>query len=203
MNIKTLFNQKGSMIKKMWLNQFAFSLFGLFVASPFSGTTAVLAGIFSFLFYGFVVGYAILDDAQKDKIAFDAGRTVNFTSSFGFKYAFFAFFPTFIIAGLNTVLSFLEGLAQSSGAFILNLVTKYAICGEVLGIDVGLTRYSYDAVNQVRVSDASAAVLFMSEHGLFQIIFAIVTPLAFGLIYSLAFKGIVSVNTTAKSKKKD
>ena len=201
MNIKTLFNQKGSIIKKMWLNQFAFSLFGLFVASPFAGNIAVIAGIFSLLFYAFVVGYAILDDAQKDKISFDAGRANNYTTSVGFKYAFLAFVPTYIVAGINTILSFWGNISQSTGAFILNLVTKYAICGEVLGIDVGLTRYTYDAINQVRVSDASEFVLFMSEHGIFQLIFAVLTPFAFGLIYNLAFKGIISVNTTVKSKK--
>ena len=201
MNIKTLFNQKGSIIKKMWLNQFAFSLFGLFVASPFAGNIAVLAGIFSLLFYAFVVGYAILDDAQKDKISFDSGRNTSFSSTTGFKYSFFAFIPTYIIAGTNTVLSFTSDLAHSSGAFILNLITKYALCGEILGIDVGLTRYTYDTVKQVRVSDASEFVLFLSEHGILQLIFAVIMTFAFGLIYYLAFKGVISVNTTAKTKR--
>ncbi len=199
MKLSELWQEKGQLIRKMWINQFAFSLFGIFVATPFSGNICILAGIFALLFYSFVVGFAILDDAQKDRIAYEAGRKTYLKSNVGLKYSFLAFIPTLV---LTVVYTFISKLSNSF-SFILGLINKYAICGEILGIDVGLTKYTYDAVNQIRVTTAPDYVIFMSEHGVFQLVFAVVMPLIFGLIYYLGFSGIISFNTTDGAKKKD
>lgn len=202
MKFKDFYNIKGKIITKMWLNQFAFSLFGLFVASPFSANMSIFAGIFALLFYMFVVGYAILDDAQKDKISYDAGRAECLSAFTGFKYAIFAFIPSYIIFAINTVLSYITDVSNTSLAFIIKLITKYALAGQIVGIDAGLTRYTYDAVNQIRTSTAPDYILNLSEHSWFQIIFLIFVNFAFGLIYYLGFKGIISVNTTLTNQKK-
>ena len=46
MKFTSVFKEKGDMLKKWWINQFAFSLFGLFVASPFNGAMCIVAGVF-------------------------------------------------------------------------------------------------------------------------------------------------------------
>ena len=185
----------------MWINQFAFSLFGLFVASPFAGNICVVAGVFSYLFYLSVVAYAIMDDAQKDRIIRRAGRGEHLSAGTGLAYAFSAFLPSIVLAGGYTIYTFV--VRQASGVFqtVSFLLVKYVLAGEILGIDVGLTKYTYDAVNQIRVSEASSAVLFMSEHALFQLIFVLITPLILALVYRLAFTGVISFNTTATKEK--
>lgn len=197
MNFSKILNQKGNVIRKMMLNQFAFSLFGIFVATPFSGKICIAAGVFSLLFYMFVVGYAILDDAQKDRISYNAGRNQHLNCYFGFEYSYTAFLPAIILTFLYTILSF-ASKAGNSFTFILGLINKYAVCGEILGIDVGLTNYTYDAVNNMKVSTAPEFIVSMSQHGIFQLIFALLTPAIFGIIYYLGYTGIVSVDTTEK-----
>lgn len=202
MKLSQIWQEKGRLIRKMWINQFAFSLFGIFVATPFSGNICILAGIFALLFYSFVVGFAILDDSQKDRIAYQAGRKQYLKSNIGMGYSFLAFIPTIALTVIYTLTVFVSGL-QNSFSFILGLINKYAICGEILGIDVGLTKYTYDAVNQIRATTAPDYVIFLSEHGILQLVFAVVMPLVFGFIYYLGFSGVISFNTTDGAKKKD
>lgn len=197
MKIKDIFTEKGSMIKKLLLNQFAFSLFGIFVATPFAGNICIIAGVFSLLFYMFVVGYAILDDSQKDRISYNAGRKTYLTQSTGFKYSFAAFMPTIIISAFFTIISFFT-TAENTLHFILKLVIKYIFSGEILGIDVGLTKFTFDTVALKLTTTAPDSIVFMSNHGVFQLIFLVFTPAICGFIYYLGFTGKVSVNTTSR-----
>ncbi len=202
MKISALWNKKSGMIKKMWLNQFAFSLFGLFVASALSGSLCVLAGVFSLLFYVSVVAYAILDDAQKDRIVYQAGRGEGLSAGVGLGYSFMAFAPSILLTIIYTVYTFLSAAAAGVFKTIYFLLVKYVFAGEILGIDVGLTRYMYDPINQVRTTDASPVILFLSDHAIFQLIFLVAVPLLLGFVYMLAFKGYISFNTTDTKKKK-
>ncbi len=194
-----VFGNKSDMIKKMWLNQFAFSLFGLFVASPFTGNLCIVAGVFSYLFYLFVVGYSILDDAQKDKIKVDAGRGEGLCAFTGLKYAFTAFLPSFIVTLAYSVSTF---FVDVSGVVltIVFVIVKYAFCGEILGIDIGLTKYMYSEETLSRVSDAPRSVLFMSEHAFFQLIFIVLSVILFALTYYLGFRGIIKFKTSENKK---
>lgn len=199
MKSENLFTQKSSLLVKMWINQFAFSLFGLFVASPFSGTLCIFAGVFSYLFYMSVVGYAVLDDAQKDRISYLAGRNSSVGKATGIKYSLLAYAPTVAVTAIYAILTFTPAV-KSTAMFIVKLVIKFIMCGEILGIDAGLTNYTYDSVTMQMVSNAPSAVVFMGEHGFFHLIFAAATPIILGIIYYLGFSGIVSINTTAKKK---
>ena len=201
MGLKKLLQSKNKMLKKMWINQFAFSLFGLFVASAVSGNICVVFGIFSLLFYLSVVGFAILDDAQKDKITFQAGRGEHLTSNTGFMYSFFAFFPSIVLTVAYSIFTFISQAPAGAFKTVYFVLVKYILSGEILGIDVGLTKYTYDAVNQVRTSTAPEYILFLSDHAIFQIIFTLLVPIIFGIIYSLAFKGVISFNTTDTKRK--
>ena len=200
MKISEFWQRKSHMCRKMWINQFAFSLFGLFVASALSGKLCILAGVFSFLFYMSVIGYAVIDDAQKDKIIFNAGRGDGLGVSIGLKYAYISFLPTIIISVLYTFFTFVR--LSEELIFILGLFVKYLFSGQILGVDVGLTNYTYDALNQIRVSDASETILFLSNHGIFQLLFVLVVPVIVGIIYYLGFSGIISFNTTQNTRKK-
>lgn len=201
MKITEIFKEKGDMLRKMWINQFAFSLFGLFVASPFSGKISIVAGVFSYLFYIGVVAFAVLDDSQKDKISFNAGRKMGVSASTGFAYSFVAFLPTIILMLLYTIFTFIPAI-DSSVTFIISLITRFVMGGEIIGIDLGLTNYTYNSVANMMVSDASDIVIFLSSHGLLHLIYALITPVVFGIIYTLGFKGIISVNTTETNKDK-
>ena len=199
MKFTEIFKDKGSMLRKMWINQFAFSLFGLFVASPFSGSMCIIAGVFSYLFYLSVVGFSVLDDAQKDKISYAARRKDNVSSTTGFAYALIAFAPTIVLMAVYSVFTFIPAI-DSSVTFVISIITRFVMGGEILGIDTGLTNYTYDSVSNMLVSGASDSVIFMSSHGFIHLIYSLITPVIFGLIYLLGFKGIISVNTTDSKK---
>lgn len=199
MKFTEIFREKGSMLRKLWINQFAFSLFGIFVASPFNGKICVAAGIFSYLFYLSVVAFAVLDDSQKDRISFNAGRKNNITASAGFVYAFAAFLPTIALMLVYTVLTFVPGI-DNSVTFVISLVTRFIMGGEILGIDSGLTNYTFNSAANMMVSNSPESVIFLSSHGFIHLIYAIATPVIFGIVYALGFKGIVSVNTTVSNK---
>ena len=199
MKFTEIFKEKGSMLRKIWINQFAFSLFGIFVASPFRGNLCILAGVFSYVFFLSVVAFAVLDDAQKDKISYNAGRKNNVFASVGFMYGFTAFLPTIILMFVFTVLTFIPAV-DSSVTFIISLVTRFIMGGEILGIDSGLTNYTFNTASNMMVSEASGGIIFLSSHGIFHLLYAVVTPVIFGIVYALGFKGIISVNTTESHK---
>lgn len=202
MNHNGLWLQKNKIIKKIWINQVAFSLFGLFVASALSGSLCIAAGVFSLLFYLSVVGFAVVDDAQKDRIIKNAGRGDGLTPHTGLRYMLLAFLPSFLIIGVYSVYTFFA--SEVAGAFrtVYFFIVKYVLAGEILGIDVGLTNYTYNTVTKLRESTASPAVLFLSDHAFFQLIFLVLAALLLALLYRLAFCGVISFNTT-DSKKKD
>lgn len=187
------------MIKKLWLNQFAFSLFGLFVSSALSGSLCVWSGIFSFLFYLSVVGFAVIDDGQKDKILKNAGRGDGLSAHTGLAYAGIAFLPSVVVVGAYTVYTFFASALAGAFHTIWFLIVKFVLAGEILGIDVGLTNYTN--VDNVRTTTASPTIVFFSEHAIFQLLFLIAAILLLGLLYRLAFCGIINFNTTDSSKK--
>lgn len=199
MKFASVFKEKGDMLRKMWINQFAFSLFGLFVASPFSGTMSIVAGVFSYLFYISVVGFSVLDDAQKDKISYSAGRKNNVSASSGFLYAFAGFLPTILIMIVYSFFTFIPTI-DSSVTFVISIITRFIMGGEILGIDTGLTNYTYDSVSNMLVSNASSEVIFLSSHGFIHLMYSLFTPVLYGFIYFLGFKGIISINTTESNK---
>ena len=199
MKFTEFFKDKGSMLRKLWINQFAFSLFGLFVASPFRGAMCVVAGVFSYLFYMSVVGFSVLDDAQKDKISYSAGRKTGVNAYTGLRYAFVAFLPTIILMIIYTILTFIHSI-DSSISFIISIITRFIMGGEILGIDTGLTNYTYSESANMLVSNSPESILFLSSHGIIHLIYSVVTPVIIGIVYFLAFKGIISVNTTESKK---
>lgn len=200
--MKELWQNKSRLIGKLLINQFAFSLFGVFVSSALtrSGVLSVLAGLFSLLFYLSVVGFAVLDDGQRDKIAFEAGRVDGRSPVTGLGYACLSFVPTILLC-LVHVLLYVGGIADTVRS-ILNLIIRFFLAGEVLGIDAGLGGFRYDPVIAARVSDAPQALQFMSNADLFFLLFALAAPLILGFVYALAFTGKITYNTSENKGKK-
>lgn len=199
MKFTEIFKEKGTILRKMWINQFAFSLFGIFVASPFSGKMCVAAGIFSYLFFVSVIIFMVLDDAQKDKISFNAHRKNNVNTFTGFKYSFVAFLPTILLMTVYTIFTFIPSI-DATVTFVISIITRFIMGGEILGIDAGLTNYTYSETTKMMVSTAPQSVIFFSSHGFIHLIYSILTPMLFGIIYALGFKGVISVNTTESNK---
>ncbi len=200
--MKNLLNEKFGMILKLFVYQFAMSLLGLFVASPFENSSLILAGVFSTLFYFSLVSYAIIEDGQKDGVSAKAGR-IQGNKFTGLKYALVSYMPTMIIVLVNCVLRLLTSntslLALKN---ILNIVIRFFLMGMYLGLDAGLTQYNYDPVMQIQVSNAPEWIRFLSDNGITFLIFTIFMPIVVWIIYALAFDGKLHVNTAPKEKKK-
>lgn len=198
--MKKLYEEKSGMIYKLFIYQFAMSLLGLFIASPFKGSTLLIAGIFSMLFYFSLVSYAAVEDGQKDFVSAQAGRLEGSPLT-GFKYALFSYIPTIIIAFLNCILHFLIPDALSNTfVSILNLIIRFFLMGMYLGIDSGLTNYTVDTVTNQRISSAPEWIRFLSDNGLIFLICLILMPVVCGIAYSLAYKGKIHINTVKKKK---
>ena len=72
--------------------------------------------------------------------------------------------------------------------------------GSYLGIDVGLTGYTYDAETQTMVTDASDIVRFLCDKGILFVLLLFIMPVVCGFAYKLAFDGKISINTQKKQK---
>ncbi len=198
--MKKLFEEKSHMVSKLFIYQIAMSLLGVFIVSPFSGTTCIIAGVFSLLFYLSLVSYATVEDGQKDFVSQKAGRLQG--SAFtGFKYALISYIPTIFIVAFYCIIK-LSTKSEMLSALknILNIIIRFFLMGSYLGIDVGLTGYGYDTATQSMVSDAPTVVRFISDNGIFFVICLIVMPLICGFAYNLAFNGKISINTHKKEK---
>lgn len=198
--MKKLFTKKSGIILKLFIYQFAMSLLGLFVASPFKNGTLILAGIFSTLFYFSLVTYAVIEDGQKDFIAVSSGREQGSVLT-GLKYALVSYIPTMFFVILNCILNlFVSNVSFAAVKSLINIVVRFFLMGMYLGIDAGLTNYSYDPVLEKSVSNAPEWVRFLSDNGITFVIFLVLFPIVSGISYALAYKGKIHVNTQSKKK---
>lgn len=198
--MKKIYHEKFHMISKLFVYQIAMSLLGVFIVSPFSGNTCIVAGVFSSLFYLSLVSYAAVEDGQKDCISHNAGRLQG-SALTGFGYAFISYIPTIAITVISCILRIvLPSTSLVAVKNILNIIIRFFLMGTYLGIDVGLTGYTYDATTQSMVSDASVFVRYICDNGILFVVLLFVMPVVCGMAYKLAFKGKISINTQKKQK---
>ncbi len=195
-------NEKKHMISKLFVFQFAISLLGVFVVSPFNGNMQIVASVFAILFYFSLVCYAVIEDGQKDYVSHTAGRITG-KGSTGFIYALVSYIPTIIVVAVQVILHLLTDVVTLSGIkTILTFIIRFFLMGMYLGVDTGLVQRGYDSVNQMSVVlKGSDALVFMSDNYLIFAVCLLFLPLIAGLSYYLAFKGKVHVNTAPKNKK--
>lgn len=198
--MKKLFEEKSRMISKLFIYQFAMSLLGVFVVSPFNHNLRIVFGVFASLFYFSLISYAVVEDGQKDYISHTAGRLAG--SPFcGLKYALVSYIPTIVITVAFSLIQLFSGeYALLTIKSILNIIIRFFLMGMYLGIETGVSRFDLDAVTLQRVSTAPDFVQYMSDKGLFFVAFLVLMPIVCGLAYYLAFKGKIHVNTSKKQK---
>lgn len=198
--MKKLFEEKSRMISKLFIYQFAMSLLGVFVVSPFNHNLRVVFGVFASLFYFSLISYAVVEDGQKDHISHTAGR-LDGDALCGFKYALVAYIPTIVLTVAFSLIQLFSGeYAILTIKSILNVIIRFFLMGMYLGIETGISKFELDAVTLERVSVSPEWVQFMSDKGLFFVIFLVLMPIVCGLAYYLAFKGKVHINTSKKQK---
>ncbi|MBE6681810.1 MAG: hypothetical protein E7600_05975 [Ruminococcaceae bacterium] len=200
--MREIIRQKSGMIGKLFVYQFAMSLLGLFVVSPFKGNMLIFASLFASLFYFSLVGYAVIEDGQKDCVSHNAGR-INGSPMTGFVYSLVSYIPTIIVVLIQVILQFVTSPAQLQGLkSVLTFIIRFFLMGMYLGFDSGLVWRGYDKVTQSSVVlKGSDALVFMSDKYLIFAICLVFLPLVSGIVYYLAFNGKVHVNTAPKEKK--
>lgn len=198
----SIYKQKFDMILKLFVYQFAMSMLGLFVVSPFSGKMQIAAAVFSTLFYFSLVCYAVIEDGQKDYISHTAGR-INGKWYTGFIYALYSYIPTIVIVFVQVVLQLLTNPDKLMGIkSILTFIIRFFLMGMYLGFDTGFVPRIPDEITQQMVSTAPEWLVFMSDKYLIFACFLLLTPIVCGVTYYFAFNGKVHVDTSVKSKKK-
>ena len=104
--MKAFFKEHSYSVVKMFLNQFAMSIFGLMLAAASSvannQTLLVASSIFSILFYMFLLYTMTWELGAKEKIKVEAGRGNN-NSFIGLYMSIVANIPNLLLAVLMTV----------------------------------------------------------------------------------------------------
>lgn len=105
-NVKDFFNRYSYSIIKMFVNQFAISVFGsvLAMATASSGNDklTLVVSIFAILFYLFLIYTMTWEVGAKDKISVDVGKKA-YKPHTGLMLSLIANIPNFVIAGVYTV----------------------------------------------------------------------------------------------------
>lgn len=198
----SIFKQKFDVIVKLFIYQFAMSLLGLFIVSPFSGKIQIAAAVFSTLFYFSLVCYAVIEDGQKDYISHNAGRICG-KGYTGLVYSFYAYIPTIIIVLAQTLLQLFTRIdVLTVLKSILNVIIRFFLMGMYLGFDSGIVGRTQDPVTHQLVTNSPDWLVFMSDKCLIFALLLVLTPAVCGITYYLAFTGKIHVDTTIKNKKK-
>lgn len=104
--MKDFFHRYSYSIVKMFVNQFAISIFGTMLAMATSAAQndvlTLIVSIFAILFYLFLIYTMIWEIGAKDKISVDAGKK-QYRPMTGLYMALFASIPNFILALLYSI----------------------------------------------------------------------------------------------------
>lgn len=133
--------QKKGLIVKFMVNQVAFSLLGIFVTSAvfnLQNHILLLAGLFSSIFFFFLIYSNAFDEGQRDAIKVEGNR-MKMLPLLGFYYTLVAYFPTIIIVILNLCfrlffsgVSIIEKISYLIDAFFVRIFSM----GMYLGIEL-------------------------------------------------------------------
>ncbi len=102
--MRNFFDRYGYSVVKMFINQFAIGLLGavLSLATSMNSVLSIIAGVFSVLFYLFLIYTMTWEVGAKDRISADYGK-IKKRPYLGFLLSLIANIPNFIIAILFTV----------------------------------------------------------------------------------------------------
>ena len=177
--MKELLQGKTHLMVKFIINQFAISIFGIMVATPFLYNSSILAlaGVFSVLLFYFILWYFVKEDGQKDGIKTSAKR-FNGKIYAGLIYCAIAHIPSIFLAIINVVLTVVPNLPTwlENVRMIINILVRLFLFGMFTGINSSL-------------SEASTAFSTLSDLGITFLLYFIPTLLVCFIAYASGFKG--------------
>ena len=127
--MKDFFHKYGYSIVKMFLYQFAISLFGfsLYIAvssmENMGNTPSIVASVFSTLFYLFLLYVLVWDIGAHDKISVDVGKQ-PYKPMNGFIFGLLANLPNFIVAIAVAIGTLLASIGAESSALIVKILSS-------------------------------------------------------------------------------
>ena len=137
--MKTFFQQYSYSIVKMFVNQFAISLFGTLLAMATSSTKSdglsLAVSIFAVLFYLFLIYTLVWEVGAKDRIAVDVGKK-PYKPHTGLLMACVASVPNFLFAVFFTATKPL--VATHSWVANINLIMTIILEGMYMGMNLVL-----------------------------------------------------------------
>ncbi len=145
--MKGFFSKYSYDVIKMFVNQFAISIFGsmLAMATSFAGNDVLtlVVSIFAIIFYLFLIYTMTWEIGAKDKISVDVGKK-DYKPMTGLYLALLANIPNFLIAGLYTVAYPTMSTAAWAGgiaafASIASLILQGMYRGVMMTVYVGAT----------------------------------------------------------------
>ncbi len=137
--MKAFFSKYSYSIIKMFVNQFAISIFGavlaMATASTGNNTLSLIVGILAILFYLFLIYTMTWEIGAKDKISVDVGKK-EYRPFTGLLMALVANIPNFIIAIIYTIAYPMMNTASWAG----NTAAVARLCSIVIqGMYLGVT----------------------------------------------------------------
>lgn len=186
--MKELFQGKFHLMLKFLINQFAISIFGIMVVTPFmyNSTMLALAGVFSILLFYFIIWFFVNEDGQKDGIKTNAGRFQGKLYA-GLVYCALAHLPSFFLALVNVILSCvpsLPGWLETIRA-IINIFVRLFLYGMFTGVNTALC-------------DVSSLYKSLSDLGITFLAYSIPTLAVCGVAYYFGFRGIKILKDKSK-----
>ena len=154
--MRNFFDRYSYSIVKMFINQFALGLFGAVLAMATSKSLAlsIVVGIFSIVFYLFLIYTVTWEIGAKDKISIDCGKLKR-RPYFGVILSLIANIPNFIIAILYTVFRLVFAENDNAAAVIRTvafylegiyqgIMSKITIGTHIVdGAEVGIRMFEY------------------------------------------------------------
>lgn len=168
--MKDFFSRYSYGIIKMFINQFAISLFGAVLAMATSSAgndvLSMVVSIFAIIFYLFLIYNMTWEIGATDKISVDTGKK-KYKPMTGFLMAFIANVPNIIIAVIYTIgMTFAASHGQIAAiSKLAAMVLEGMFFGLIMTVDVGgaaLHTYwwTYFAITVPAILTAGAAYLF-------------------------------------------
>ena len=167
--MKEFFHKYGYSLVKMFLYQFAISLFGITLAmatiSTKNNTLTIIVSICAVIFYLFLLYVMVWDIGARDKISVDVGKK-EYKPMTGIVLGVLANVPNLIVALLFALEAILAALEAGFGAYIGAFTILYRTIfegmyvGLIVGLDIAKFWWIYFLLPIPSVLTAGLAYLF-------------------------------------------
>ena len=167
--MKDFFHKYGYSIVKMFLYQFAISLFGITLAmatiSTKNNTLTIIVSICATIFYLFLLYVMVWDIGARDKISVDVGKK-EYKPFTGITLGVFANVPNLIVAVLFALEAIFAALGVGFAAYLGTFTILYRTIfmgmyvGLIVGLDIGTFWWIYFLLPVPSIITAGVAYFF-------------------------------------------